>query len=189
MVRTDTIIDKFYSGENGALRSILLTHSRLVAEKALEIATKHPELHLDTTFVRDASMLHDIGIVMCDAPKIECYGTEPYLRHGLCGGIMLREHASEWGMTQDEIEPYARVCERHTGAGLTAEDIVSQDLPLPYIDLLPETLEEKLVCYADKFYSKTHLTEEKSFDKALASMRRFGADSEKRFLDLHELFK
>lgn len=102
---------------------------------------------------------------------------------------MLREHVSEWGMTQDEIEPYARVCERHTGAGLTAEDIVSQDLPLPHIDLLPETLEEKLVCYADKFYSKTHLTEEKSFDKALASMRRFGADSEKRFLDLHELFK
>ncbi len=188
-MQTDIIIDKFYSGENGALRSILLTHSRMVAEKALRIAEKHPELHLDTTFVRDAAMLHDIGIVMCNAKGIECYGTEPYLRHGLCGGKMLRDNAAEWGMTPEEIEPYARICERHTGAGLTAEDIISQDLPLPHIDLLPETLEEKLVCYADKFYSKTHLTTEKSFEKVLSSMRRFGADSEKRFLNLHELFK
>ena len=102
---------------------------------------------------------------------------------------MLRDNAAEWGMTPEEIEPYARVCERHTGAGLTKEDIISQDLPLPHMDLLPETLEEKLVCYADKFYSKTHLTDEKPFEKVLASMHRFGADSEKRFLNLHDLFK
>lgn len=188
-MHTAIIIDKFYSEENGALRSILLTHSRMVAEKALRIAEKHPELSLDTTFVRDAAMLHDIGIVMCDAPGIECHGSEPYLRHGICGGTMLRSHASEWGMTPDEIEPYARVCERHTGAGLTADDIIRQRLPLPHIDLLPETLEEKLICYADKYYSKTRLEEEKSFDQVLVSMRKFGTDSETRFLNLHELFK
>lgn len=188
-MHTDIIIDKFYSGENGALRSILLTHSRMVAEKALRIAEKHPELRLDTVFVRDAAMLHDIGIVMCDAPGIECHGTEPYMRHGICGGMMLRSHASEWGMPPDDIEPYARVCERHTGAGLTADDIIRQNMPLPHTDLLPETMEEKLICYADKYYSKTRLTEEKSFEQVLASMRKFGADSETRFLKLHELFK
>ena len=102
---------------------------------------------------------------------------------------MLRDNASEWGMTQEEIEPYARVCERHTGAGLTADDIIRQQLPLPHMDLLPETLEEKLICYADKFYSKTRLEKEKSFEQALASMRKFGTDSETRFLNLHELFK
>ncbi len=188
-MQTEIIIDKFYSVENGALRSILLTHSRMVAEKAARIAEKHPELHIDTTFVHDAAMLHDIGIVMCDAPSIECHGTEPYLRHGICGGKMLRNNASEWNMSPADIEPYARVCERHTGSGLTADDIIRQNLPLPHIDLLPETLEEKLVCYADKFYSKTRLTEEKPFEKVLDSLERFGTDSERRFLELHELFK
>ena len=188
-MQVEIIIDKFYSGENGALRSILLTHSRMVAEKALRIAESHPGLGVDTTFVYDAAMIHDIGIVMCDAPGIECFGKEPYLRHGICGGKMLRDNAAEWGMTREDIEPYARVCERHTGAGLTVDDIVRQNLPLPHVSLLPETMEEKLICYADKFYSKTRLTEEKPLEKVLVSMKKFGADTEQRFLKLHELFK
>lgn len=43
------IINKYYSEEN-ELKHILLTHSRSVADKALQIAVKHPELHLDTGF-------------------------------------------------------------------------------------------------------------------------------------------
>jgi len=31
-----------------------------------------------------------------------------------------------------------------------------------------------LICYADKFYSKTRLDEEKSYERALASLRKFG---------------
>ena len=39
----------------------------------------------------------------------------------------------------------------------TAEEIISQHLPIsPPRDLLPESVEEKLVCYADKFFSKSH---------------------------------
>lgn len=188
-MQTEKIIDKFYSKENGALRSIFLTHSRLVAEKSLVIAEAHPELDIDRQFVYDAAMLHDIGIVMCYAPSISCFGKEHYLRHGICGGMMLRSHAAEWGMGPSEIEPYARVCERHTGAGLTAKDIKEQNMPLPPVDLLPETLEEKLICYADKFFSKTHLTEEKPLDRVMLSMQKFGADTEKRFQKLHELFR
>ena len=45
---------------------------------------------------------------------------------------------------------------RHTGAGLTKKEIIEQELPLPQQDFLPETTEEKLICYADKFFSKTH---------------------------------
>jgi uncharacterized protein len=188
-MQTELIIDKFYNKENGALRSILLTHSRKVAEKAVRIAEAHPELDIDKQFVYDAAMLHDIGIIMCDAPDIKCFGTEHYMRHGICGGQMLRSHAAEWGMTAEEAEPYARVCERHTGAGLTAKDIKEQHMPLPPVDLLPETLEEKLICYADKFFSKTRLTEEKPLDRVIHSMQKFGADTERRFLKLHELFR
>ncbi len=175
--------------EASNLRSILLTHSRNVADKALAIADSHSHISVDRNFVCDAAMLHDIGIILCDAPGIECHGTEPYIKHGLCGGKLLREYASEHGIEAEEIEKYARVCERHTGAGLTAEDILSQNLPLPVMDLLPETIEEQLICYADKFFSKTRPNEEKPLERVLQSMRKFGQASEERFLLLHEIFK
>ena len=86
-------------------------------------------------------------------------------------------------------EAYARVCERHTGAGLTAKEIAETGMPLPHIDLLPETLEEKLVCYADKFYSKSgNPREEKSLDRVRKSMAKFGDDSLERFDAMHHLF-
>ena len=86
-------------------------------------------------------------------------------------------------------ERYARVCERHTGAGLTLEDILSQNLPLPHRDLQPETIEEKLICYADKFYSKTHLDHEKTIEQAEYSLAKFGGDTLARFRMMKELFE
>ena len=174
------IIDKYYGG-CGALRHILLTHSQSVTQRALRIAAMHPELNIDTDFVRNAAMLHDIGIIRVDAPGIECHGTEPYIRHGVCGAEMLRAE----GLPKS----YARVCERHTGAGLTLNDIVSQNLPLPHHDLQPETIEEKLICYADKFYSKTHLEREKTIQQAEKSLSKFGGDTLARFRDMKRLFE
>ena len=83
---------------------------------------------------------------------------------------------------------HARVCERHTGAGLSLEDIVSQNLPLPHQDFLPETLEEKLICYADKFFSKTHLDREKSVEKAEKSIAKFGDSGLARFREWEKIF-
>ena len=174
------IIDKYYGG-CGALRHILLTHSQSVAQRALRIAAMHPELNIDTDFVRNAAMLHDIGIVRVDAPGIECHGTEPYIRHGVCGAEKLRAA----GLPESD----ARVCERHTGAGLTLNDIVSQNLPLPHHDLQPETIEEKLICYADKFFSKTHLDREKTIEQAEKSLSKFGGETLARFRDMKRLFE
>ncbi len=182
------IINTYYK-ESGALRSILLTHSKKVAEKALSIAKKHPELSLDNSFVFDAAMLHDIGIIRCDAPDIGCYGPEPYIRHGICGAAMLRGGGWDKTLSGPVIDRLANVCERHTGSGLTAEEIKARNLPLPARDFLPESIEEKLICYADKFFSKTRLNEEKSLEHVISSMRKFSADSYKRFLLLHEIFR
>ena len=52
-------------------------------------------------------------------------------------------------------EMMARVAELHTGSGLTSAEITQQKLPLPARDYLPSSLLEKLICYADKFYSKS----------------------------------
>ncbi|MBR3399609.1 MAG: HD domain-containing protein [Prevotella sp.] len=173
-----SIIDKYYADDN-QLRHILLTHSRAVADFALRVADRHPELHIDRQFVEEAAMLHDIGIFRCDAPGICCHGTEPYICHGRIGALLLREEG---------YPRHARVCERHTGAGLTLDDIVTQQLPLPRQSFLPETIEERLICYADKFFSKTRLDREKTFEQAVGSLMKFGAAGVDRFRQWHQIF-
>lgn len=178
MIDPCNIIDKYYSS-NPKLKELLTIHSKLVTQKALNIAAKHQELNIDTDFVSAAGMLHDIGIFLTNAPAIYCYGKEPYLKHGVLGAELMRKEG---------YPKIAHVCERHTGAGLTREDIEQNDLPLPHKDFLPETIEEKLICYADKFYSKTHLTDEKTVEQALASIRRFGEEGAKRFEEWIKIF-
>lgn len=173
------IIDKYYPDDN-ALRYSLLTHSTLVMKRAVRICDAHPELGMDRQFIIEASMLHDIGICRCNAPGIQCFGTEPYIRHGRIGAEMLRA---------EKYSQHARVCERHTGAGLTKEDIIRKNLPLPHQDFLPETMEEKVICYADKFYSKTHPEREKSKEKAEASLAVFGEEGLNRFKQWEKLFE
>ena len=187
MIDYNRIIDTLYP-EAGKLRDILVIHSRKVADKALDIIRKNGIQEVDPKFVEAAAMLHDIGIRRCDAPRIECHGTSPYLCHGIIGGAMLRDNCQLWGMTPAEIEPYARVCERHTGTGLTMRQIEERNLPLPHRDFVPETLEEQIICYADKFYSKTHLEREKTYAHVLRSLSDFGDDVQRKFIEWHTRF-
>lgn len=174
----EEIINKYY-GKESRLRTILTEHSRLVGLKALECARWHcPQA--DLQFVEEAAMLHDIGIFLCDAPDICCTGSEPYIRHGVLGRELL---------DREGLPRHALVCERHTGAGLTVDDITRQHLPLPLRDMTPQTLEEKLICYADKFYSKSgDILKEKPLEKVIRSMERHGPDTLARFMELHRQF-
>lgn len=172
------IIDKYYPP--GSLRRVIyLRHCESVAGLALEIAERQA-LDLNRDEVYEAAMLHDIGICMTDARDIGCEGTEPYITHGILGAGLLRKE----GMP----EIYARVAERHTGAGITHEDIVSQGLPLPDGDYMPETKLERLVCYADKFYSKSGNMERKSPERVEASMARISESTLERYRALRREF-
>ena len=172
------IINKYYTP--GKLYDLLVAHSRLVRDKALD-TVRYAGIQANEELIASGAMLHDLGIFLCDAPSIFCYGSEPYIRHGILGGEILRKE----GFPQ-----LARFCERHTGAGLTAEDIRNQKLPLPQEDFLPETIEEKAVCYADKFFSKSgDYMKEKPLEKVIASMAQHGEETLKRFNQLHELFR
>lgn len=173
-----TIINKYYPEEN-ELKHILLTHSRSVADKALWIADRRPELGLDREFLYEAAMLHDIGIFLTDADGIHCHGTHPYICHGYLGADLVRAEG---------FPRHALVCERHTGAGLSLEEIERQSLPVPHREMVPVSLEEQVVCFADKFYSKTHLDREKSVEKARRSLERYGEAGLKRFDRWCELF-
>ena len=172
------IIDKYYPA-GSPLRDIYMRHCRQVAALALEI-NETQRLGLDPAKVEGAAMLHDIGIYLTDANGIECYGTEPYIKHGVLGGALLRRNG-----VPEEI---ARVAERHTGAGLTREDIEKNSLPLPAGDYMPETLLERLVCYADKFYSKSGDMKRKSLERVRISMAKWGPETANRFERLYREF-
>ena len=124
-------------------------------------------------------MLHDIGIFKCDAAGIQCFGTEPYICHGRIGAELLRSEG---------FPRHARVCERHTGAGITKVQIIAQNLPLSQQDFLPETMEEKVICYADKFFSKTHLDREKTIEQAEKNLSKFGEEGVLRFREWEKCF-
>jgi uncharacterized protein len=165
------IIKRYYQ-DNTKLYKILLEHSFSVAEKSLSIAQMHPEMNLDKAFIYEAAILHDIGIYKTYAPEIYCIGKYPYICHGYLGSDILQKEG---------FPRHALVCERHTGTGLSLERIVSNNLPVPKRSMLPESMEEQLICFADKFYSKTHLGRENSIDRIRKNLSKHGESSVKRF--------
>lgn len=140
------VIEKFYDRAS-PLYTILLSHSRQVARKSRDIALGLPHLDLNLDFIERAAMLHDIGIIKTRSPSIGCTGHRPYICHGYLG----REMLDSLGMDP----AYGLVAERHTGAGITLDNIQKAHLPLPPRDMVPVTLEEKIICCADKFFSKS----------------------------------
>lgn len=173
-----SVLNNYYPNEN-ELKRILLVHSRSVADKALQVADRHPELKLDTAFLEEAALLHDIGIFLTRAPGIQCFGSEPYICHGYLGAELLRKEG---------FPRHAWVCERHTGAGISVESIIEQRIPVPLRDMIPVSTEEEVICFADKFYSKTHLDKEKSIDSAIRSISPYGSEGVIRFKGWCERF-
>ncbi len=167
------IINKFYNS-GSALYAIFMQHARLVADKALSIARRVPHLNPDMNFVEEAAMLHDIAIFMTDAPDIHCYGPYPYVCHGYLG----REILENLGFPKHGL-----VCDRHIGVGITLEDIRRNHLPIPRREMVPISIEEKIVCYADKFYSKDpNLTvREKTVGEIRENLIKYGSDPVARF--------
>lgn len=169
---------KYYS-DNPELRRIVWIHSTCVAKKALQINEKK-KLGLNPQDIYLAAMLHDIGVVKCNAPDIHANGSLPYICHGIEGKKILDENG---------LGRFSRICSCHTGSGITAKEIIGKSLPLPPQDFLPSSPLEKLICYSDKFFSKNHdLTREKPIEEVISQMSRFGEPSLNRFLSLHRQF-
>lgn len=175
------LINQYYA-EQPELKEILLTHSRQVADRALQIVDAHPEWTeqglVDRQFVEEAAMTHDIGILYVKAPKIYCMGPHNYIEHGFLGAELLR---------REGFPKHALVAERHTGSGITMEQVIREDLPIPLQDYCPVSLEEKIICYADKFYSKSHLGEEVAMSKLRENIWRYGHDAVLRWEQLVKL--
>ena len=104
-------------------------HSLQVADIAIDIANKIKRAKVDKKLVEIGALLHDVG-------RSSTHG----FSHAFMGGKILRERGFP--------EELARICERHILGGLDKED--AKSVGLPEKDFYPVTLEEKIVCLADK---------------------------------------
>lgn len=163
---------KSHLGSNTELFEMVYLHSRHVMQKALNLADKHPECSLDKGFIEEAALLHDIGVYRTNAPDIHCLGEAPYICHGYLGREILE---------REGLHFHGLVCERHTGTGLYLTEILAKNLPLPHRDLAPVSLEEQIICFADKFFSKSQLNTEFTVEDVRHKLAKYGPEGVVRF--------
>ncbi len=170
-----------YCDPDSLSHAVLLRHGRQVARKAAEVAGNVPDLQPDLAFIQEAAMLHDIGMLRTNTPTLGCTGRYPYLFHGILGRALLEERG---------LARHALVCARHVGVGIGIADIRKYNLGLPERDMAPVTLEEQIICYADKFFSKSAIRSgrEKTVDEIICELATYGEDKVKRFMAWTELF-
>ncbi|RLF00545.1 MAG: TIGR00295 family protein [Thermoprotei archaeon] len=114
--------------------SNVIRHCLCVRDVAVELAERLAEkgYEVDTLLVEVGALLHDIG---------------RSVTHSVAHGVVGARIARELGLPEE----VARIIERHVGAGITVDE--AERVGLPPGDYVPETLEEKVVCYADKLVS------------------------------------
>ena len=153
----------------GEAFKIVFEHSRHVADLALEVADRLALPEDDRRFIEEAALLHDIGVCQVHAPGLGLHGKHPYIMHGVLGRAILE---------REGYPLHALVSERHTGVGLTCEDIIRQGLPLPHREMCPESLPEQIICFADLFYSKKpgRLDERKTVARVRKKLLPFGEE-------------
>jgi len=152
------------------VNSNVLRHVLKVEEVARDIAgrVESKGYDVDEELVTAGALLHDVGRSVTHD-----------VSHGVVGGRIVRRRNLD--------ERLARIVERHVGGGISREEAV--ELKLGSLSLVPETLEEKIVCYADKLVDGDRRVE---FPETLKYFKeKLGAEHPaiKRLEDLDAFFK
>ena len=144
----------------------VIRHCKAVAKIATKIALKCREkgVPVDLELIRIGALLHDLGRSKTHS-----------IHHPIVGAKI----AEEYGLPEVII----RIIKRHIGGGLTAQE--AAELGWPVENYLPETLEEKIVTYADKLIDGDKVV---PIEKTIEEFKRkLGEDhpSIKRIMNLH----
>lgn len=109
----------------------VINHCKAVEKVATEIAEacRKRGLNVDVKLVQVGALLHDIG-------RSKTHSVE----HAIVGAEIAR--------SLNLPEAVISIIERHVGGGITMEE--AENLGWPVKSYVPETLEEKIVTYADK---------------------------------------
>jgi uncharacterized protein len=156
-------------------------HCSMVWEIAKNILNKN-KLDIDEELVKVGCLLHDVGVYKLFEEDGTFYRPIEYLRHGILGKEIID--------TEKIDERIGLMITRHIGMGITADEIKQNNLPLPHEDFIPLSLEEKLVCFADKFHSK-YQNEESAFHTSESiknHLRKYGQKKIDIFEGMLELF-
>jgi uncharacterized protein len=114
--------------KNVVLHSIAVAD--YVYEFGIKLLNKKYDFDLDTAVL--GAILHDIG-------RSKSHNID----HGIIGSeILLKNNFNE---------KYAKIAERHIGAGISRKE--AEDLNLPKNNYIPKTLEEKVIANADNLVS------------------------------------
>ncbi|RME63996.1 MAG: TIGR00295 family protein [Nitrospirae bacterium] len=138
-------------------------HILAVRKLALEIADSL-KVPVDRDLVEKGAVYHDIGRAKT---------------HGIQHAVLGAEMAKEMGLDDRVV----RIVERHIGAGISKEE--AKELGLPEKDYIPETLEEKIVAYADNLINGSKVV---SFEEALERFKKvLGPEHPaiERFIKMH----
>lgn len=175
------ILCEYYDRDSKTFE-ILLKHGEHVAEKAIDAARKAPHHKPDLRFIEEAAFLHDIGIFKTNTPQLGCFGAHPYVCHGFLG----RELLEKAGLPE-----HALVCDRHMGTGISAEEIAKAGLPIPARDMIPLSIEEQVICYADKFFSKDGdlIVKKNSEKEIIRALESYGNGSAEKFRAWMNIFE
>ena len=145
----------------------VIRHCKAVSNLAFQIAQRcrRNGIDVDLNLVRIGALLHDIG-------RSKTHD----VHHPIVGARI----AQSFKLPEEII----KIIKRHLGGGLTAEE--ASELGWPNEDYLPETIEEKIVTYADKLIEGEKVVSIEETVKKLS--RRLGADhpSIKRIMRLHK---
>lgn len=163
------VLKKYSSSQDAFVK--VLNHSRAVQAVSLRISREviRSGHDVDIGFVRSASLLHDIGRF-----KTGKTGKD-IIMHGVYGAKMLRKEGLD--------ERYALVCERHIGAGIDEVDIELERLKLEKKSYMPESIEEKIICYADNLIFGD---KEVGYEKVVERFRKEISERAcQKFIDLH----
>lgn len=157
---------------------IVWNHCQIVSSIADQLIAnlKSKGIGVDEDLSLVGALIHDIGVYSCFDKDNQLM--RPYIEHGVLGeAVLLKENFPS------EV---ARFASHHTGVGISKEDIAREHLPLPVEDFLPDSLEEELVCFADKFHSKD--SGFNTYEKIVQDLRQFGDDKVLRLDELKEKF-
>jgi uncharacterized protein len=119
-----------FLSESGCRQNVV-RHVEAVSELACEIAEacRRKGYHVNLKLVEIGGLLHDIGRSKTHS-----------VHHAIVGA----EIARSLGLP----EPVISIIKKHVGGGITARE--AKKLGWPKDIYVPQTLEEKIVCYADK---------------------------------------
>lgn len=175
---TDIEIEKLHQqyAINDLAFQIIHTHCQIVEQIAMQLLDKKPR-NIDEKLVHVGALLHDIGAYKV----IDKYGEfHQGVRHGIFGEEILRAE----GLPKE----ICRIASRHTGVGLTKQDVIDQKLPITPADYTAETIEERIIMYADKFHTKAVKSYFCSFNFYQEFVQKFGGDKVAKLQQLADEF-